>query len=349
MKHIYPVILAGGGGTRLWPVSKKACPKQFVKLQGPTTLFQKAVRRAALLAPLESIRVVSIKKYMPLIKAQEPALASKNILTEPAPKGTLAAVALAAASIYNKDPKGVMVLLYADHIIENTTALKKAVATAYAKAMESKVVTIGVKSLFAATQFGWVRMGKAQSEKDAVYDFASFEEKPNSARAEKFHSSGKHLWNTGLYVFPVSMLMQLINKHQPKAYSAAVAMTTKKTDGVKKYAAIPPTSIDYAISEHLTSKEAVVVCANLGWSDVGSWESIFEKEAKKKNGVVAGSNATIVESTGCMVCAPKGKTVAVFGMKNVVVIDTGTELLVCPREKSAKLGTLVEKLPKTAQ
>jgi mannose-1-phosphate guanylyltransferase len=344
------VILAGGTGTRLWPLSRERQPKQFQKLVGKNTLFQEAIKRARLVAQPENIFVATNEKFVPFVRKQAPKIPKKNILAEPAFRDTATCLGYAATVLESRNPGGVMAVLYADHLIQDPRELARKLKAAAEVAAGGQLAIIEVKSLYPATQLGWVKIGKKLTEirGEEVFRFQGFKEKPDLKKALEFHRSGSYLWNTGLYVWRTDTLLAKYKSHLP-ATARHLAKIGQNLGNAKivatEYAACEKISVDYGIMERVAKSEVAILPASLGWSDVGTWASLKDELSATEENLVEGQHLGI-ETSGCFIRGNKKKLIATVGLKDFVIVDTPDALLICPKSEAGNVKKLVEKLPK---
>ena len=268
------LILAGGTGTRLWPLSRESKPKQFQRLIGRTTLFQQAVARARRVGKPEEIYVATNSAFVAEVRRQAPRIPVKNIIAEPAFRDTATCLGYAAMILESRHPGQVCGVLYADHVIREEEELTAKLRAAEAVAQRGKLVIIEVKSLFPATQLGWVQVGKSlgTSKGEEVMAFERFCEKPNWEKAVEFHRRSEYLWNTGLYVWRTDVLLEKFAEHVPDTYARLALMRKEKFGKVvvdREYALCQKISIDYAIMERVRKDEVAILPADLGCEEAG--------------------------------------------------------------------------------
>lgn len=344
-KHLYVLILAGGGGTRLWPQSREKIPKQFIKLFGKKSLFELALQRAERLTKANQIIVVTGNSHKHLVRRLAKKLPSENILIEPERKDTAMATGLGVAYANFLDPESVIVNLAADHLISPLSIFADQVTKAAKVAWESsKFVTIGVKPKFPNTGMGHIKYKGEVGLK--------FVEKPDLKLAEKYTESGQYLWNTNIFVFRSDLMLTLLNKNSPKTYALLPKImqdlgTVKENETIRlAYQMAPKISIDYAVAERQTN----FVCfqAEFKWTDVGSWSEVWTNLPKDILGnVIEGSNGkgqfVGVDSKNNLFFLGK-KLVATVGLENMVVVDTPDALLICPKDDAQGVKKIVELL-----
>ena len=357
-QHTYAVIMAGGGGTRLWPLSRKESPKQLLPLLGKETLFQSTVARLQSLFPLERILVVTVAEQARVMQEQVPGIPNENYLIEPAPRGTASVVALAAAVLQKRDPQAMMAIQTADHHIRNTDLFKYLISSAFDVAEKDYLVTLGITPTFPSTGYGYIQQGEPLNGeyKYPVYAVKRFKEKPNEATAQQLLQSGDHSWNSGMFVWKTSVIMSEFERQMPELFKVvseiASAWDTPKRETViqERWSGLKSQTIDYGIMEH-AHKVAVIPAGGLGWSDVGSWDSLFEVLLPDADGNVAVNAEHIeVDSHNTLVYSADGQRLMVtIGLDNVIVVDSGDVLLVCRADQAQRVRDVVERLKKDKQ
>jgi len=355
--HAYAVILAGGGGTRLWPKSRNDTPKQFLKLTGNRTMMQIAADRIHKILPWEKIIVVTNKIYVDDIKEQLPEIPEKNIICEPQKKDT--ALAMLVGSLYAKslDPKAVIMNAASDHIVTDDAEFIKIMTQALEIATENDyLVTVGISPTEPNTSFGYIKAGedlKKINHGRSLYKVTSFTEKPNLPTAIGYISTGKYFWNANMYVWSVSSILKAFKKHAPHLYNASKdlhKLSGKKfhqaLDGI--YADAEKISIDYAISEK--ADNLVLIPGDFGWNDVGLWNVVYELGEKNNQGNVIinddENTYTVTINSEHNLVHTNNRLVALLDVNEMIVIDTDEILLIAPKKKSNDIKKIVEKLEK---
>ena len=340
------VILAGGGGTRLWPLSTPEKPKQFHKLTSEKTLYQEALDRLDFLDP-KDIYIATNEKYLHYIKDQSPSIPEENVILEPALRDTASCIGLAAAIIEkNHGPDEVMAILYADHLIKNKIEFQKALQIAEQVALQENTLNIiEVPASNPNTNYGYVHLGEKHSEIDGIKIFKvqNFTEKPDLKTAEEFVKSGEYLWNTGIYVWKAGTLMEKFATHTPNTHKKLAQIQELPATLEATYPTLEKISIDYAIMEKVDPSEIRIIQADLNWSDIGSFEAIYKELSSNLN-----ENKNLIHSQGGQVQTletensiifqnHENKPVKVIGLKDTIIIDSPEGLFVCKRGESHKI------------
>lgn len=341
---IYPVILCGGAGVRLWPASRASKPKQFLPLTGETSSFQDTLLRVSGLADSGRPIIVTGAGMAALALEQGRAIGSDPlVLIEPEGRDSGPAVAAAAAFIEALDPAGIMLVLAADHHIGEPELFVEAAQRAARAAAGGLIVTFGIEPRHPATGYGYIRPGESAGE--GVRKVAAFVEKPDQETAARYLAEG-YLWNSGNFAFPASLLIDEMTEFAPELAEAAVdAVRGIVRDGdllrldPVAFARAPKISLDYAVMEK--TQKAAVVSAGFSWSDLGAWDAIWAASGRDEAQNAASGDVVMLESEGCIVRSD-GPLVGVVGLKDLVVIAEGGSVLVCRREDAQKVKTLVE-------
>jgi len=357
-QHTYAVIMAGGGGTRLWPVSRKETPKQLLPLLGKETLFQSTVARLEKLFPSERILVVTVAEQAREMREQVPSIPKENYLIEPGPRGTASVVALAAAVLQKRDPQAVMAMQTADHHIRNQDLFQYLLRTAFDVAEKGYLVTLGITPTFPSTGYGYIQQGELLDGdyKYPVYTVKRFKEKPDEETAQQLLRSGDHSWNSGMFVWRVDAILNEFQKQMPELFDAvskiASAWDTPKQKEVieEHWHELRNQTIDYGIMEK-AEMVAVLPAGGLGWSDVGSWDSLFEVLLPDMNGNVdtQGQHLALDTHNTLVYSADDQRLVVTIGMDDVVIVDAGDVLMICKTDQSQKVKDVVEHLRKHNQ
>jgi mannose-1-phosphate guanylyltransferase len=351
--HYYAVIMAGGGGTRLWPLSRQANPKQMLQLFGEKTLFQIAVDRLAGVFDPEHIFVVTVADQAEELEKEVPEIPVENYLLEPLPRGTASVVAMAAAALQKKDPDAVMAVLTADHFIKNVDLLKDLLRSAYEAAQAGYLVTLGITPTFPSTGYGYLEQGELAGTygEHSAYRVKAFREKPDEETAAKFLSQGGFSWNSGMFVWKTAVILAEFEQYMPdmfttiqllKEYLGADHSSRFFAD---RWAAIKPETIDYGIMEK-SQKTVVLPATNLGWNDVGSWDSLFDVLPGDQDGnILLKATNIALGTTGCLIASENpSRLIVTLGLKDLIIVDTNDAVLVCPRHESQRVKELVRYL-----
>jgi mannose-1-phosphate guanylyltransferase len=353
--HLYAAIMAGGGGTRLWPLSRRSRPKQSLTLFGDKTLFQIAVDRIRPLIPIERVLVMTGGDQVGLLSEQCPDIPVQNFLVEPEPRGTASAIGLAAVYIEAMDPDGTMACLTADHFIKNEAEFRDTLLGALTGAYAGGLFTLGIQPSSPDSSYGYIRMGELSGEfaGHRTYSVESFTEKPDAELAREYIQSGNYLWNSGMFFWRVDAILAEMKRQLPrmhKSLRSIQASLGKKNAGEvirKEWKGLQNTTIDYGVMEG-AEHVYVLPAANLGWVDVGDWGRLFHILADKPQDVIAPDSDLVVNSTGSMIIhsddIDEQKLIALLGVEDLVVVETKDVLLVCKRESAEQVKSLVERL-----
>jgi len=344
----YGVIMAGGGGTRFWPLSRKEKPKQFLNLSGKDSMVTDTVKRLCKIANPEDIFVVTNKDYVEAtLKETGELLRKDHILGEPAARNTAACIGYAAMEIIKKYGDGIMCIMPSDHFIKNeeqfVKVMKHAVSVATA---EDVLVTIGIKPTFPSTGYGYIRCNK-ETEQD-VYPVMEFVEKPDYDRAVAYMESGAYAWNSGMFVWKASLILQYFEELLPDIHAhlqtIADAMNTEREAQViaEVYPVIPKISIDYGIMER--ASKVCMIEGDFGWNDVGSYDALAEIYSPDKQGNISLGNSKAIDATGCIFYNDKEKLIAAMGVEDLIIAQTDDIVLVCKKELSQQVKQFVEEL-----
>lgn len=343
------VILAGGTGTRLWPMSHSEKPKQFQKLVSDRTMIQETYDRVSFVKP-EDIYISTNAQYRDLVREQLPEIPEENLILEPSLQDTGPCIGLAAALIAKKDPDAVMAVVYADHLVQDSAEFEQKLYAAERLAQEENSLNIiEVKAKYPNVNLGYVKIGRMLSEQDGieVYEFKAFKEKPDYETAKKFLSSYSYLWNTGYYVWKVNTILEEFEKHLPKTYE----QLKRIQDGESIESCYPlcdKISVDYGIMEKVDPTRVRIIPADLGWSDIGTFASLHEELADSPQANIVRGKASAVDCEGTLIYNEGGDRIAAFGLKNMVIVNADGNTLICPKDQSSNLKTLLNKLNEQA-
>jgi mannose-1-phosphate guanylyltransferase len=340
----YAVIMAGGSGTRFWPLSRSTRPKQLLAL-GPDdrSLLRATAERVWNMLPADRTFVVTSEQLREQVEKELPELQAHQILAEPVGRNTAPCIGWAATHLKRLDEDAIMAVLPADHYISETQSYVDALRRGLEAATHGDYVTIGIRPSRAETGYGYIEVG---SELDpGVFRARRFVEKPNRQRAEQFVASGCYLWNSGMFFFLASRILEAIDQHLPglgkelQRYDEA-ARAGKETALVKEtYATLPAVSIDHGIMEKVSAVS--VVPGSFEWSDLGSWTSAWELAPQDEHANVLPEDGIAVDASGNYVAAPDGKLVVLVGVDDLVVVDSGDALLVVPKDRAQDVREVV--------
>ena len=344
-----PVILSGGSGSRLWPLSRKQFPKQFLALTGDDTLFQQTIKRLRL-PGMQPPLLVCNQEHRFIVQEQlkEQKLETQATLLEPFGRNTAPAVAIAALKLLAEGRDELLLILPADHVLEDQAAFEAALQLAQKAAEHGEMVLFGIPASRPETGYGYIRSMADDSLPRGVVRVQSFVEKPDEERARAFVESGDYFWNSGMFLFRASRYLEELKQHEPDIYDTcllALERSTIEDDVVLIDAATfeccPDNSIDYAVMEK--TSRACLVPLNAGWNDVGSWSSIWDVHAKDSNGNVTKGDVMVHNSRNCLVHG-NGKLVSVIGLDNIVVVETKDAMMIAHRDHVQDVKTVVKQL-----
>lgn len=343
----YAIIMAGGVGSRFWPRSREKMPKQLLKIFGENTMIQDTIKRIKKLIPDENIFIVTNKTQKEEIKKQLPEIPGENIIVEPFGRNTAACIGLASIIINNFHPDAVTVVLPSDHIIRDvdafTNILRKAVDFAY---KSRGLVTIGIQPTRPETGYGYIQREEKELEEN-IFKVKTFAEKPNYQTAEKFLESGDFLWNSGMFIWRIDVILEEIKNYMPDLYEGLLKLQKHllKDDFQKQvelvYGMLRSISIDYGVMEK--SNRVYVIRSTFGWSDVGSWEEVYQLSHKDENGNSIYGNCFIDDVKNSYIHSEE-KFTAILGLENIIVINTDDALLVANRTHSQDVRKVVDYL-----
>jgi mannose-1-phosphate guanylyltransferase len=343
---IVPVILSGGSGTRLWPLSRKLHPKQFINLVNETTLFQDTILRLPEDVAEPLIICNEEHRFLAAEQLREIGKKTKGIILEPEGRNTAPAVALAALQFINKGEDPILLVLSADHLIKNIEAFHQSITIASELAENNKLIAFGVVPDKAETGYGYIEANINNT--DDYYSIKSFTEKPSQKNAKKYLDSGNYLWNSGMFMFKASVFLGELEKFEPEILSACKkSCTTKNIDSDfiridnDAFHQCPNESIDYAVMEH--TKNGVVVPLDANWSDVGSWSSLWDIKTKDNNDNVSKGDV-FLEDVKNTYTYSSNRLVSVIGVSNLVIVDTQDALLVADKQQTHNIKKIVARL-----
>lgn len=346
------VILAGGTGTRFWPVSRKERPKQFLPIVSEKTMIEETIDRLLPEVPLSRIYTIANPEITGIIKKLLPGIPTENLIVEPIGKNTAPSLVLATAQIYLLDPKAILAALPADHLIRDSSLfLKKLQAAASAASTGDFLITFGIPPSYPATGYGYIQFSAEDpfhSQEEPFYAVREFKEKPESKRAEEFLKQGNYFWNSGMFIWQADVFARKLERYAPDMFSYwTKILDALKTADRKQIASlfeeIPSTSIDYALMER--AEGVLMARGDFGWSDVGAWSTLADIWTRDKAGNAVKGESLILDSRDCLVNNP-GKLTALVGVKDLIVVDTEDALLIAHKKQDQKVKDVVNALKK---
>lgn len=353
--HTFVVLLAGGGGTRLWPKSRNQTPKQFLKLVGKETMIQLTAARVAKLVPWERIIVVTNELHKDEVRRQLPQVPVENILAEPKKRDTALAMLVGTLFAQSKDPDAVIINSASDHVVTDEAEFVRVMKSAAQIAQEGEyLVTVGITPTTPATGFGYIKIGedlKKLNKGLSLFKVESFTEKPNEPTARAFISTGKYFWNANMYVWSAKALDRAFAKHMPVMYELTASLRSGTPeqfhDALQSiYDQAESISIDYAISEK--AENLVLIPGDFGWNDLGDWKVVYDLESKDLAGNVTLSDSdtmhTLTINSQNNLIHLNGRLVALVGVSDMLIIDTPEILMIAPKNRSQDVKKLVERL-----
>ncbi|MFZ5645012.1 MAG: mannose-1-phosphate guanylyltransferase [Bacillota bacterium] len=346
----FAIIMAGGRGERFWPRSREAMPKQFLSLVEERTMLQLTLARLEGLVDLSDIYIVTGREFKDIVLKQIPDLPSNNIIIEPFGRDTAAAIGLAATHLCRKNPHEVMVVLPADHYISDASRFQAVLKGAITAAWRAEsIVTLGVTPNRPETGYGYILRGDLQDTFAGVsaYHAARFVEKPDYQKAREYLSSGRYLWNSGMFIWRVDLINKLIGKHLPGLAKGleeiGEVLNSDRYEEIleKVYLMLPKVSVDYGIMER--AENVLVIPGDFGWDDIGSWTALERFSQKDQHGNVLNGRGVFLNTNNTLVFCP-GKTVALLGVENLLVVDEGDSLLISHRDRVQEIKKVVQTL-----
>jgi len=349
MSSYHALIMAGGGGTRLWPLSRRARPKQALTLVGERTMFEHAVDRIASLFQPEEIFVVTGEEHLESLLLQAPELPRANFLLEPVGQGTAPAIGLGAVHLRRRDPQAVMVVLTADHFIRDVERFRRVLTAAAQVAEKGHLVTLGITPSFPSTGFGYIQQGEQLYEVDgfAVFRALRFTEKPSPETAFQMVESGLYTWNSGMFIWRVDRIMEEFARQMPDLYDVlmqidAVLGTPAYEPTLRRlWPQLVPQSIDYGVMEG--ARDVVVIPVDIGWSDVGNWSSMREILPADADGNVVVGEHVGLDTRNTIVFGGR-RLIATIGLEDMIIVDTDDALLICPVDREQDVREMVRQL-----
>ena len=345
-EKLYAVIMAGGSGTRFWPASRRARPKQFLPITGTRTMIAETLRRLEGLVPVERVLVVTAGDLAPQVFECLPELPRENVLVEPVGRNTAPCVALAALEVERRDPDAVQLVLPADHVIAPVQEFQASLLAAVAEARRGhRLVTLGIRPTYPATGYGYIEIAEKLSRHGEfiAHRVEQFVEKPKEEIARGFVDSGRFLWNAGIFVWETRAILEALRTHAP-AIVGPLETAGRSFDLEAVYAALPAKPVDRAVMEPAENRSVLPVAYR--WNDVGSWVALPEilDGDGEENCVVGGTRLLATAAKGNVVYGEEGTVTALIGVEGLVVVRSGDAVLVCPREKAEEVRKIVEQL-----
>ncbi|OBQ56054.1 mannose-1-phosphate guanylyltransferase [Tamlana sp. s12] len=346
-KNYYAILMAGGVGSRFWPVSTEEFPKQFHDMLGTgDTLIQKTFHRLAKLIPQENIFILTNERYNDLVLEQLPEVTQRQVVLEPAMRNTAPCILYASLKIQKENPDAVMIVAPSDHWIEDEDTFSKNVEQAFEFCSENDaLMTLGIQPTFPNTGYGYIEYDKASAE--AIKPVNQFREKPDYETAKAFISQGNFLWNAGIFMWSVKTVLNTFQKNQPELFELfesgiSAYNTDAETDFIKEnYPKAKNISVDYAIMEK--SKNVYVIAAEFDWNDLGTWGSLYDKLDKTKNGnAVVNARVLPEDASGNMIRTKKDKIVVVDGLQDYIIVDKEEVLLIFPKSKEQDIKKVLQ-------
>ena len=352
-KENFAVIMAGGVGSRFWPMSRKNYPKQFIDVLGTgETLIQATFRRLSEICSPENILIVTNEEYDSIVKEQLPSIPLKNILSEPSRKNTAPCVAYAAWKIYQRNQEASMIVAPSDHVITKENEYLNVVCQGLDYVSNhSHLLTLGILPSRPDTGYGYIQFDPNQELSHGIRNVKTFTEKPSLEIAKQFLESGEFVWNSGMFLWSAQSILRELETHMPEEYSLFAEIATsfdtakEKAEIEKVYTQVRNISIDYGIMEK--SSNVKVIPADIGWSDLGTWGSLFEELTKNNStnsNAVVGNNVMLFDSSNCMIHVPQNKLVVIQGLDNFIVAEKDNTLLICKMEDEQKIKNLVNEV-----
>ena len=341
----HAVLLAGGSGTRFWPLSRARRPKQFLALVSARSLLQETHARIAPLCAPERSWVVCGRDHADAARAALPDLDPAHVLVEPAARNTAPAIGLAAIHVLRDDPDAVLLVLPSDHHIGDAGRFRQALQTAARVAEQGDLVTLGIRPTRAETGYGYLRRGAEREP--GVFAVDAFVEKPGAATARGYLADPRYSWNAGIFVFRADAFLDALRRHVPAVHDGLQQIRIEPARAEEIFARLPSISIDYGVMEpesSSTRRIALVAAEDIGWSDLGSFTSVAEVRDLDARGNALSGDALALDCSDCVVLAEGGRLVAALGLDGICVIDAGDALLVVPRDRAQDVRGVVDAL-----
>lgn len=345
-KNTYCVIMAGGVGTRFWPLSRQTKPKQFLDVLGTGKSFiRHTFDRFSAMIPPENFLIMTNSAYKSLVLQDIPEIAPDQVMCEPIGRNTAPCIAYAAERLFKSDPEAMMVVSPSDHLITDEVQFRRIVGECIDYAFSNQaLMTIGLKPTRPETGYGYIQM----SDRNEISKVKTFTEKPNAEMAQMFIDSGEFLWNSGIFIWSVRQIRQAFQTYLPElanlfAVAAGSIGTPDETRAIEQvFSECKAISIDYGVMEKASN--VYVHRGDFGWSDMGTWRSLYQYYAKDDNGNACTSNAVAIDTSGCMIAIPKNKIAAINGLKDFIIVDTPDILMICPRSNEQIIKTFMNEV-----
>ena len=356
--NTYAMIMAGGGGTRLWPLSRRTSPKQSLPLVTEATMFRVSVERLLPLIPIERIYVVTGADQVDILRADVPDLPAENFIVEPFARDNGPAAALGISYISAKNPDAIIAYLASDHHITDQAGFLKALETAFEMAEKEYIVTLGISPSFPSTAFGYIKRGETIETRNQieVVEAVGFREKPDIETAARFITSGNYCWNAGMFIWQAKQAQAEFERQQPEMFT--LMTTIRDAVGTPNYQTVleglwgdmPKIAIDYAIMEH--AEHMAMLPVDIGWSDIGSWAALYDVLAEDVNGaknILHNNHGELIalETSGSLVHSER--LVVTIGVDDLIVVDTDDVLLICRRDRAQEVRTAVNQLKENSR
>lgn len=344
---IYGVIMAGGGGTRFWPMSRKTNPKQLLNLYGNDYMINQTIDRISKIIPNENIFIVTNEQQIkPMLDILDGRCREKNILIEPTMRDTSACIGYAAMTIMKKYGDGIMCIFPADHVITDELEFSRVLNNAINKASQGEnLITMGIKPSYPSTGYGYINF--SEKIEDEIYKVLQFVEKPNREKAQEYMDSGKYLWNSGMFIWKVSTILNCFKQYLPDIYVKLKELSEYIGTDIEKekindiYPNIPKTSIDYGIMEK--SDNVLVIPCDYGWNDVGTWDALDVTNKKDEHGNIVKGKVISLDTKDSIIYS-NGRMISTIGVKDLVIIETQDAILVTTKKKAQEVKKVVEKI-----
>ncbi len=347
-RHLKSVIMAGGSGTRFWPRSRRLFPKQFLKILSDKSMLQMTIERVLPLTPMDAIYIVGNKSHKALFMQHAPGCDGAHLILEPVGKNTAACIATMAFLLARQDPESILLIQPADHWITDPPKFRDTLLRAARAAdQERAIVTLGIPPTFPSTGYGYIQIADPRTENSPVaHPVEAFVEKPDATRARAYLASGNFYWNSGIFVTRSDVILKEIAAYLPNLYASLKKIQTLGPDEIPDfleatYPDLPDISIDYGVMEK--TKRARMVEADFGWSDVGSWDALYDLSPKDTSENVSEGRVLLEDCEGCLFQS-QGRLIAGVGLKGLFVIDSPDATLILPRGKSQEVRRVVERL-----